>query len=76
MYKYGCQGGEFSDVLGRIEGIRISLRDLQFLSPRTGTSGKAAFIVVLLCKMVCPSLKNFLIGGLRGLCVTIKGTRA
>ena len=63
-----------SSLTGRIEGMRMSFKDLQFRSPTTGTLGTALHIVSSSNSIECCSDKIFRKGGLRGLCVIIKGT--
>ena len=59
---------------GSEDGIRMFLRERQFLSPTIGALGTAIFIFLLLCNVVRFSCSHFLMGGLRGWWVIIIGT--
>lgn len=63
----GLMGG------GKEDGMRMFLRERQFLSPTIGAEGTADFILLLLCRVGRFSLSHFLIGGLWGWWVMIMG---
>ena len=59
---------------GRIEGMMILRRLLEFLSPTKGISGIALLILTLWWREFCFVFSHFLSGGFAGLCVIMKGT--